>query len=92
MSAEMSARITAAEAALADFRRWADGETVSGDWPFWAGRLEATLGLLLEGLAADPAAGQLAAIRQVLDAFDWETGDRQYALEAIEGIALGGAR
>ena len=32
------------------------------------------------------AAAQLAEIRLVLEAFDWETGDRQYALEAIDDI------
>jgi hypothetical protein len=34
-------------------------------------------------------AGQLAAIRAVLARFDWETGDRQYALEEIERITEG---
>ncbi len=36
----------------------------------------------------DPAA-QLAEIRAVLAAFDWEHDDRQYALEAIERITNG---
>ena len=38
--------------------------------------------------AAQPisAAAGLAEVRRVLDAFDWETGDRQYALEAINRI------
>jgi hypothetical protein len=31
-------------------------------------------------------AGQLAQIRLVLEAFDWETDDRQYALEQIDDI------
>ena len=34
-------------------------------------------------------AEQLARIRAVLHAFDWETGDRQYALEEIESIVNG---
>lgn len=42
---------------------------------------------------ADPDAGRLAAIRAVLARFDWETGDRQRALEEIERIVTsGGAR
>lgn len=46
----------------------------------------------LQRLAAEhgedsPEAGQLAAIRAVLARFDWETADRQYALEEIERIA-----
>jgi hypothetical protein len=32
------------------------------------------------------AADQLAEVRRVLDQFDWETDDRQYALEKIDGI------
>ena len=32
------------------------------------------------------AAAQLAEIRLVLEAFDWETDDRQYALEQIDDI------
>jgi hypothetical protein len=35
---------------------------------------------------------QLAGIRAVLDAFDWEHDDRQIALERIEQIAAGGTR
>ena len=37
----------------------------------------------------DPDAGKLAGIRAVLDAFNWEHDDRQYALEAIERIVDG---
>jgi hypothetical protein len=33
----------------------------------------------------DPA-DQLAEVRRVLDGFDWETDDRQYALEKIDAI------
>ena len=35
-------------------------------------------------------ARMVAAVRAILGAFDWETGDRQYALEAIEQIVDGG--
>jgi hypothetical protein len=35
-------------------------------------------------------ARQLAEVRQLLDGFDWEFADRQYALEAIERIVTGG--
>lgn len=33
---------------------------------------------------------KLAAVRVVLSAFDWETDDRQYALEEIERIVMDG--
>jgi hypothetical protein len=36
------------------------------------------------------AAAKLAAVRGVLRAFDWERGDRQYALEEIERIVTAG--
>lgn len=36
----------------------------------------------------DPDSGKLAAILGVLDAFDWATGDTQYALEKVEQIAI----
>jgi hypothetical protein len=48
-------------------------------------QLEIVLGVL--DVQDDP---QLAQIRQILDAFDWESGDRQLALEAIERIVTGG--
>jgi hypothetical protein len=35
-------------------------------------------------------ARQLAEVRALLEAFDWEFADRQYALEAIERIVTGG--
>jgi hypothetical protein len=35
-------------------------------------------------------ARQLAEVRAVLAAFDWESDDRQYALERIERIVTGG--
>jgi hypothetical protein len=37
-------------------------------------------------------ARQLAEVRQLLAAFDWEFDDRQLALEAIERIVTGGER
>jgi hypothetical protein len=44
--------------------------------------------------ASQPAgpAGQLEEIRLVLEAFDWETDDLQYALEQIDGIVNGDGR
>lgn len=42
--------------------------------------------------AEPPAADQLEQVRRVLEAFDWETGDRQYALEQIDGIVRDIAR
>jgi hypothetical protein len=52
-------------------------------------------GLIRRAHAAGPAAvaedaRRLDAIRDVLNRFDWETDDRQLALEAIERIADGG--
>jgi hypothetical protein len=38
----------------------------------------------------DRAAAQLDQIRLVLASFDWETDDRQYALEQVEEIVRGG--
>jgi hypothetical protein len=49
-------------------------------------------GLIARAHPAAPAereGGKLTAIRGVLDAFDWERDDRQYALERIEQIAAG---
>ena len=39
----------------------------------------------------DDDSAKLAAVRAVLKAFDWETDDRQYALEEIERIVMDGA-
>lgn len=41
--------------------------------------------------AADDSA-KLATVSAVLAAFDWESDDRQYALEAIDQIVSGGAQ
>jgi hypothetical protein len=92
MSAELEARRTAA-AAAADFQRevddWTRHRTSSQpDMATWAFRLRDALGSLL-GMP-DPGAAQLAVIRAVFDVFDWETDDRQYALEQIEQIVTGG--
>jgi hypothetical protein len=40
----------------------------------------------------EDAAGKLAEVRAVLAAFDWESADRQYALEQIERIVTGGGQ
>jgi len=40
-------------------------------------------------MPAIPTAEKLAEVRAVLDAFDWTTDDRQYALEQIEDIVNG---
>jgi hypothetical protein len=91
---ELAARITAARAALGDFRHEAqtyiDQDRPAPHWQEWAFRLGGELGALLEALgdqaAADPDAAKLAAIREVLAHFDWEFHDRQLALERIEQI------
>ena len=102
MSAELSARRTAAAAVAADFHREVtafiddfDLTRPTPDYCSWAYRLHTELKLLLDGLAGekpDPAATQLAEIRAVFDVFDWATDDRQYALEQIEQIVSGGER
>jgi hypothetical protein len=45
---------------------------------------------LIGDQATDPATVQLAQIRAIFDTFDWQTDDRQYALEQIEDIVMGG--
>jgi hypothetical protein len=92
--AELAARITAARAISADFRREGLSYVLDGgpepDWANWAYRLQAELEAALAELLADrPEAGKLAEVRAVLAAFDWERDDRQYALEHIERIVLG---
>ena len=94
MSAELAARRTAAAAVLADYTRAADGADVAGR-ALWAARLAGMLAYVLSALdaldgAPVPAEGQLGEIRLVLEAFDWETDDRQYALEQIGQIVSGG--
>jgi hypothetical protein len=55
--------------------------------------LRRLLGQVLTVLAERQAeTRQLAGIRAVLDAFDWEFSDRQLALEAIERITSEGAQ
>jgi hypothetical protein len=95
VSAELAARRTAAAAVLADFRRDAnafihdDSLTLpTPDYCGWAFRLSSELQSVLDQLPhePDPVAPQLEQIRLVLDHFDWETDDRQYALEQIDDI------
>jgi hypothetical protein len=66
--------------------RWLAGLDVQTVAPIagWVGRASGQLA----GEAGDTR--RLDAIRGMLGAFDWEHGDRQYALEAIERIAEGG--
>ena len=53
--------------------------------------LRRLLGQVLAVLAERQDEGrQLAGVRAVLAAFDWERDDRQYALEHIERIVTGG--
>lgn len=93
MSAELSARRTAAAAVLADYKRASGGMDIA-DLALWAARMADMLGHVLAALddgdraaAQFPAAAaQLAEIKLVLDGFDWEYHDRQLALEAIDGI------
>lgn len=99
MSAELAARRTAAAAVLAGYTGTA-GTADRDALSMAAARLADALGRLLAVLnegdraaAQFPTAGvQLAEIRLVLDAFDWETSDRQYALEQIDDIVNGDVR
>lgn len=105
-SAELAARRTVAAAVLADFKRETDAyiddpanSTPRPDYNAWAWRLASELRSVLQrlddegsGPEPDPAAGQLAQVRLVLGAFDWETDDRQYALEQIDEIVNGDGR
>ena len=60
-AAELQARITAATAVLADFRRWADGGLVQGDWQDWSLRLSSALAFVLDELARpEPPAAPVA--------------------------------
>jgi hypothetical protein len=91
--AELAARRTAAAAVLADYQHQATAGDVV-DRALWAARLADMLTYVLtaldaeDGTAAQPplAAEQLEEVRLVLEAFDWETDDRQYALEQIDDI------
>ena len=99
MSAELSARRTAARAVLGDYLNGA-GTADPNELSLWAARLADMLRHVLDILdEGDQAAGQfpaaatqLAEIRLVLDAFDWETDDRQYALKQIDDIVNGDGR
>lgn len=98
MSADLTARRTAAAAALADYRRAGDMDMI--DRALWAGRLADMLMLVLFELNAldkagerfPEAAGQVARIRALLDAFDPDDDDRQYVMEAIAQIVGEGSR
>jgi hypothetical protein len=89
MSADLSARRTAAAAALADYRN-ANADMMGR--ALWADRLAVELGGLLDALNREDAPvlteeSRLAEIRAYFAAFDWEHDNRQYALEEIERIA-----
>jgi hypothetical protein len=90
---------TTEDAARAAYREWADGQhrLHAGGY----GGLdddEYAAAVKAAGVPhADPAPGvaaedtrRLDAIRGVLDRFDWQAGDRQLALEAIDRITDGG--
>jgi len=101
MNAELAARVTAARAVADDYTAAADcfidHDGPEPPWQDMYFRLSAELrhlagemdGVLEAQQQAAAQAGKLAAIRGVLDAFDWEHDDRQYALEAIERIVAG---
>lgn len=97
MNAELAARMTSARAVLMDFRREDDAfvaddsyQTPVPDYGRWASRLAAELHSVLTQLDVekpDPAAGQLAQTRLVLEqVLGDEHADRQYALEQIDDI------
>ena len=95
---ELGARRTAAAAVLAEYlggAGTADPDALSMAAARLADALAHLLAVLDDGdhaAAQFPAAAvQLAEIRLVLQAFDWETDDRQYALGQIGEIVNGGA-
>jgi hypothetical protein len=96
VSAELAARRTAAAAVLADYQHEA-ATADTADRAMWAARLADMLRHVLAELDAvdqaaaqfPAAAAQLAEIRRIFAAFDWEFSDRQLALEAIERIVDG---
>jgi hypothetical protein len=53
MGAELAARRTAAGAVLADYWRAANQNDPGFSWAMWAGRLAASLGLLLDATSDD---------------------------------------
>jgi hypothetical protein len=93
VSAELAARRTAAAAVLADYLNGA-GTADPDELSLCAARLADALSHVLavlndgdQAAAQFPAAAmQLAEIRLVLEAFDWETDDRQYELEQVDDI------
>ena len=95
MTAGLEARRTVAAAVVADYHRALKAANDSREitWSHWAQKLALAVESLLAEpgphaqLGAEAAVQQLASIRNVLGAFDWETGDRQYALEWIARIA-----
>ncbi|HLI36611.1 MAG TPA: hypothetical protein VKV80_04625 [Streptosporangiaceae bacterium] len=92
-TAGLAARRTAAAAVLADYQREAATAGTAGR-ALWAARLAGMPGHVPGALDAGDqaaaqfpaAAAQVAEIRLVPGAFDWETDDRQYALEQIDDI------
>jgi hypothetical protein len=67
-----------------------DACNAAGPWPLAANALARTTRQLLEIIDVlaerQDESSQLAEVRAVLAAFDWEFDDRQLALEAIERI------
>lgn len=90
MNAEWAARHAAATAVLTDYEAFRDAGGPAQDGrdlaaAYWADRLAGMLKLLL-----DAGPGPLEQIRAVLEVFDWETDDRQFALEQIDDILRSG--
>ncbi len=93
MSAADDVRVQAARRWLASFPP--DPELVSmtaGQLVSWASRMHSAA-QLLDAYVRDAETDDARCLREIRDLlarFDWETDDRQYALEAIERIADGG--
>lgn len=62
---ELHARLTAASAALGDYRNWAAGGAISGDWQSWAQRVAVELASVCTALRG--ALAMLADADAVLD-------------------------
>ena len=94
MRADDSQRVTIARDYPADIRRTGVEQLPPSRLLIEAAESHRQLGILLavidQAPAEDDAARKLAAVRAVLDAFDWEFHDRQLALEEIDRITTPG--
>jgi hypothetical protein len=88
-------RLTAAREYFAEVKDEPIRYTAFADLQSMATKLRRHLGAVLDYIGegeTGSVAATLAAVREVLDGFDWEYHDRQLALEAIQRIVDGDDR